>query len=126
MLLGHIVAVELFLKMVNPCLLYTSDAADDAPLNTETPGSTIDRLSIMSLRIYHLQEQLDRDDVTQEHFDSVNRKLAVCKLQQSDLKQSLEELLADIFSGKKRHRTYRQFKMYNCLLYTSPSPRDRG
>ena len=88
-------------------------ADDDAPLNTETPGSTIDRLSIMSLRIYHLQEQLDRDDVAQEHFDSVNRKLAVCKLQQSDLKQSLEELLSDIFSGKKRHRTYRQFKMYN-------------
>ncbi|MDB2685938.1 DUF4254 domain-containing protein [Mariniblastus sp.] len=88
-------------------------AAEDAPLNTETPGSTIDRLSIMSLRIFHLQEQLDRDDVAQDHFDSVNHKLAVCKLQQSDLKQSLEELLSDIFSGKKRHRTYRQFKMYN-------------
>ena len=100
-------------EIIEVVLSQGTPAADDAPLNTETPGSTIDRLSIMSLRIYHLQEQLDRDDVSQEHFDSVNRKLAVCKLQQSDLKQSLNELLLDIFSGKKRHRTYRQFKMYN-------------
>lgn len=88
-------------------------AADDAPLNTETPGSVIDRLSIMSLRIYHLEEQLDREDVSQEHFDSVNHKIAVCRLQLHDLAQSLHELLNDIFAGRKRHRTYRQFKMYN-------------
>jgi hypothetical protein len=88
-------------------------AADDAPLNTETPGSVIDRLSIMSLRIFHLEEQLERDDVVQEHFDSVNHKIAVCKLQLHDLTQSLHQLLEDIFSGRKRHRTYRQFKMYN-------------
>lgn len=88
-------------------------AADDAPLNTETPGSVIDRLSIMSLRIYHLLEQLERDDVNQEHFDSVNHKIAVCRLQLHDLTQSSNELLTDIFEGRKRHRTYRQFKMYN-------------
>jgi hypothetical protein len=88
-------------------------AADDAPLNTETPGSAIDRLSIMSLRIYHLEEQLQRDDVSQEHFDSVNHKIAVCRLQLHDLAKSCSELLTDIFAGRKRHRTYRQFKMYN-------------
>lgn len=88
-------------------------SAEDAPLNTETPGSAIDRLSIMALRIFHLKEQLDRDDVDQEHFDSVARKIAVCQLQQNDLMNSLSELLDDIFSGRKRHRTYRQFKMYN-------------
>ena len=88
-------------------------ADSSAPLNTETPGSTIDRLSILSLRIYHLREQLERPDVDQAHLDSVANKIAVCLLQESDLKQSLQQLLDDIFAGHKRHRTYRQFKMYN-------------
>ena len=87
--------------------------SDDARLNTETPGSVFDRLSIMSLRIYHMIEQLDRDDVEQTHFDSVNQKIALCRLQQDELSSSLQELLDDIFAGRKRHRTYRQMKMYN-------------
>ncbi len=88
-------------------------AADDARLNTETPGSVIDRLSILALRIYHLEEQAVRSDATAEHVESVRRKLAVCFVQQEDLSQSLSELLEDIYAGRKRHRTYRQFKMYN-------------
>jgi cell division protein FtsB len=89
------------------------DVPDDAPMNTETPGCTIDRLSILALRIYHLKEQLERTDATQDHRESVEHKIAVCLLQQNDLKTSLSQLLEDIFSGRKRHRTYRQFKMYN-------------
>ena len=58
-------------------------------------------------------EQLDRDDVEQTHFDSVNQKIALCRLQQDELSSSLQELLDDIFAGRKRHRTYRQMKMYN-------------
>lgn len=87
--------------------------AADARLNTETPGSTFDRLSIMSLRIYHLQEQTQRTDASPEHIESVQRKLAVCFVQHEDLSRSLQELLDDIQAGRKRHRTYRQFKMYN-------------
>lgn len=96
----------------------------DAPINTETPGSAIDRLSIMSLRIYHLREQLDRTDVDQHHLESVRRKLELCGEQKSDLAASLSQLIADIASGAKRHKIYRQFKMYNDptlnpYLYTS-------
>ena len=87
--------------------------AADAKLNTETPGSAVDRLSIMSLRVFHLDEQLARKDVDQQHFEKVNMRLAICRLQQKDLAQSLEELLSDIYAGAKRHRTYRQMKMYN-------------
>lgn len=87
--------------------------ANDAPMNTETPGCAIDRLSILALRLYHMREQLEREDVSIEHLDSVRHKIAICLLQQADLKNSLGELLDDIFSGRKRHRTYRQFKMYN-------------
>jgi hypothetical protein len=85
----------------------------DAKLNTETPGSAIDRLSIMSLRIYHLDEQLDRKDIDQSHVDKVTHRLAVCRLQFADLSHALTELLDDIYVGRKRHRTYRQMKMYN-------------
>lgn len=85
----------------------------EARLNSETPGSVIDRLSILALRIYHLQEQTERDDATPEHISKVAQKLAVCHHQQQDLAHSLQELLDDIFSGHKRHQTYRQFKMYN-------------
>jgi hypothetical protein len=88
-------------------------AAAEAKLNTETPGSSIDRLSIMSLRIYHLKEQLDRADIDQAHIDKVSHRLAVCGLQFADLSNSLAELLADIYAGFKRHKTYRQMKMYN-------------
>ena len=66
---------------------------DDARLNTETPGSVFDRLSILSLRIFHMEEQLQRDDVDQAHFDSVNQKIAICRLQQDELSNSLQELL---------------------------------
>jgi hypothetical protein len=67
----------------------------------------------MSLRIYHLQEQLDRSDIDQSHIDKVTHRIAVCRLQFADLSQSLSQLLEDIYAGRKRHRTYRQMKMYN-------------
>lgn len=85
----------------------------DARLNTETPGSAIDRLSIMSLRIYHMQEQLERTDVDELHRSGVEEKIARCNLQHADLSQSLVELLDELKSGEKVLRVYRQMKMYN-------------
>ncbi|QDS97519.1 DUF4254 domain-containing protein [Adhaeretor mobilis] len=86
---------------------------NDAGLNTETPGSAIDRLSIMSLRIFHLEEQLDRDDVDQAHREKVTERIDRCRLQLADLSNSLSELLADLFAGEKLLKVYRQMKMYN-------------
>jgi len=99
----------------------------DVPMNTETPGSTMDRLSILALRLYHLQEQLDRVDVDQAHLDSVQRKMAICRLQQDELSKALEQLIDDLIAGRKRHRIYRHFKMYNDptlnpYLYQSVAP----
>ena len=88
-------------------------AAPGAPLNTETPGSAIDRLSIMSLRIYHMREQLERPDASQEHLEKVQAKLELCQEQLGDLSASLADLLADIFAGRKPLKLYRQMKMYN-------------
>ncbi|WP_372719470.1 DUF4254 domain-containing protein [Novipirellula sp.] len=87
--------------------------AADAPINTETPGSVIDRLSILSLRLFHYGEQCERSDTEQEHRAKVAQRLAVCETQLADLSLSLQQLLDDIFAGRKRHKTYRQMKMYN-------------
>lgn len=89
------------------------NAKGDARLNTETPGSAVDRLSIMTLRIYHLEEQLERSDVDQTHREKVTLRLGICRMQRHDLATSLKELVEDIYAGNKRHRTYRQMKMYN-------------
>lgn len=86
---------------------------NDARLNSETPGSIIDRMSIMALRIYHMDEQADRTDATPEHLEKVQQRTAICLMQLDDLAACLTRLLDDIFAGRFRHRTYRQMKMYN-------------
>jgi hypothetical protein len=85
----------------------------DTRQNTETAGSAIDRLSILTLRIYHLEEQRDRPDATAEHRQNVTTKLAIALAQFDDLSRSAQELVDDLFAGLKRHKTYRQLKMYN-------------
>ena len=89
------------------------DTPADAPLNTETPGSAMDRLSIMSLRIYHMQEQLDREDIDADLAAKVQGKLDRCHEQLADLSGALATLLDDVFAGRKRLKLYRQMKMYN-------------
>lgn len=84
-----------------------------APMNTETPGSVIDRLSILALRIYHMAEQAERPDADPDHRRRAAARLEVLRIQHADLSQALAELLEDIFAGRKRHRLYRQMKMYN-------------
>ena len=84
-----------------------------ARLNTETPGSVIDKLSILSLRIFHMEEQVFRTDATEEHREKVKAKLEILHEQHRDMSNSLRELLEDIFTGRKRLKIYRQFKMYN-------------
>jgi hypothetical protein len=86
---------------------------NDARLNTETPGSVIDRLSILALRLYHMDEQTRRTDADAEHLAKARARLAILREQHHDLSASLCELLADIFAGRKRLKVYRQFKMYN-------------
>ena len=81
--------------------------------NSETPGSIIDRLSILSLRMFHLDEQLDRTDATMEHLAKVRDRLSILNSQHEDLSSALSELVADLAHGRKRLKLYRQFKMYN-------------
>lgn len=88
-------------------------APADARQNTETLGSTIDRLAILALRLFHLAEQRDRPDATAEHREGVTRKMAIALAQHDDLSRAAQQLADDLFAGRKRHKTYRQLKMYN-------------
>lgn len=87
--------------------------ASDAKINTETPAWAIDRLSILALKIYHMQQEVDREGVTVEHKAACQKKLDVLLSQRVDLSTAIEELLQDIESGRKYMKTYKQMKMYN-------------
>lgn len=84
-----------------------------ARVNTESPAWAIDRLSILALKIYHMEQETKRVDVDQTHLASCQTKLAVLLEQRKDLSQSIDELLIDIASGDKYMKAYRQMKMYN-------------
>ena len=85
----------------------------DARLNTVSPAWAVDRLSILALKIYHMQEQVDRKDADAEHIAKCKAKLAVLLEQQKDLSLAIDQLLDDIAEGKKYMKVYRQMKMYN-------------
>ncbi|MBC8257525.1 MAG: DUF4254 domain-containing protein [SAR324 cluster bacterium] len=82
-------------------------------MNSETPGSMIDRLSINALKIYHMDEEIQRKEATVEHRNKCTAKLSVLNEQRQDLVQCLIKLLADLSSGKKQLKVYQQMKMYN-------------
>ena len=85
----------------------------NVPQNTETLGWAIDRLSILALRIYHLREHLERADMLPPQRQSVAMKLSIAVSQRDDLALAGRQLADDLVAGRKRHKTYRQLKMYN-------------
>lgn len=86
---------------------------DSLPWNSETLGSIVDRLSISSLKVFHMAEQTERQDADQSHIASCREKLARLRVQNDDLAHSLQTFINDIKSSKKQNKLYRQFKMYN-------------
>ena len=85
----------------------------DARLNTESPAWAVDRLSILALKIYHMREQVERQDASDEHRTKCQAKLNVLLEQQVDLSTAIDQLLEDIEQGRKYMKVYRQMKMYN-------------
>ncbi len=88
-------------------------AVENVSFNSETPGMMIDRLSILSLKLFHMAEQLQRDDVELPHLLQCKSKVVVIKLQQQHLQNALQELMQDVIAGHRSFRVYKQFKMYN-------------
>ena len=86
---------------------------EDARLNSETPGSMIDRLSISALKIYHMEKETRRPDASSEHRLNCETKLHLLLEQRRDLGECLQEILEGLGSGRKFLKVYRQMKMYN-------------
>lgn len=88
-------------------------ASPTATINTESPAWAIDRLSILALKIYHMEQETLRTDASEEHIISCQEKLNVLLEQRKDLSQSIDELMTAIASGDKYMKVYKQMKMYN-------------
>lgn len=87
--------------------------APQAPLHSESPGLMIDRLSILSLKIFHTTEQIDRPNAPVGHVERNRERLAILTEQQADLVGCFDRMWAQVLAGSLRFKIYRQLKMYN-------------
>ncbi|MGL5958885.1 MAG: DUF4254 domain-containing protein [Phocaeicola sp.] len=86
---------------------------ENAVINTESPAWAIDRLSILALKIYHMQQEAERTDTIPEHQAQCTQKLNVLLEQKKDLSAAIDQLLSDIEEGARYMKVYKQMKMYN-------------
>ena len=85
----------------------------EATLNSETPAWALDRLSILALKVYHMQLEATRESATQEHRKACQGKLDVLLEQHKDLSLAIDQLLQNIENGNVKMKVYKQMKMYN-------------
>ena len=85
----------------------------EAPLNSESPGLIIDRLSILALKIYHTREEAERAGAPAGHAERNRERLAILEEQRADLADCLDALWRETLAGTRRFKLYRQLKMYN-------------
>jgi hypothetical protein len=85
----------------------------DATINTESPAWAIDRLSILALKIYHMEQEVNRSEAAPAHREACAKKLSVLLEQKKDLSTAIDQLLSDIKAGRKYMKVYKQMKMYN-------------
>jgi hypothetical protein len=86
---------------------------ENIPMNSETPGNIIDRLSILALKIYHMQQETQRQDASPANILKCREKLGILQEQRKDLHECLDQLIKDLIQGRKKLKVYYQFKMYN-------------
>ena len=86
---------------------------ENASINSESPAWALDRLSILVLKIYHMDEEYRREGAGEEHKKSCKSKLDILIEQRKDLGDAIDLLLNDIATGEKKMKVYKQMKMYN-------------
>ena len=90
-----------------------SSPSNDAILNTETPAWAIDRLSILALKIYHMNDEANRKSASPDHRQKCAAKLDTLISQRINLSKAIDQLLENISKGRVIISTYKQMKMYN-------------
>jgi hypothetical protein len=98
-------------EQIDLALIEAAAPKPEAPLHSETPGLIIDRLSILSLKLFHTEEQLHRS--TPEHRALNHTRLLLLNDQRTDLAACLAQLWQEVLGGTRRFKLYRQLKMYN-------------
>ena len=101
------------MEQIDTALFAACEQNEHATLHSETPGLIIDRLSILSLKLFHSTEESEREDATAEHRERNRERAALISVQRSDLAGALDELWHDIVANRRRFRLYKQMKMYN-------------
>lgn len=91
----------------------TVSTSSDAKINSESPAWAMDRLSILALKIYHMNEEVERTDASVSHIETCKNKLNILLEQRVDLSTAIDDLLEDIKNGNKYMKVYKQMKMYN-------------
>jgi hypothetical protein len=98
---------EQLIQLLNP------STKESCQVNSETPGMMIDRLSILTLKHYHMSQQLLRQDVTKEHLQTCQQKVIILARQRHQLAQCLQDLMQSVQDKTRTFKTYKQYKMYN-------------
>jgi hypothetical protein len=105
--------IEIIDEMLLNIILKNELIDDSAPLHSETPGMIIDRLSILSLKLYHTKVEINRLDASHNHIERNRQRYKILDEQRKDLRDCLELLMQDINFKRKRFKLYKQMKMYN-------------
>ncbi len=100
-------------EKIDTLLLSHLEESPRAPLHSETPGLIIDRLSILALKIFHSREEANRQTASDAHRSRNRERLALLEEQRDDLAGCLDNLWAEVLTGTRRFKLYRQMKMYN-------------
>lgn len=100
-------------ERLDSLLLASLEENPHSPLHSETPGLIIDRLSILSLKIFHTREEVSRETASEAHRIRNRDRLIILEEQRSDLAGCLDDLWASVLAGTRRFKLYRQLKMYN-------------
>jgi hypothetical protein len=102
------------MERIDEALLAALPAPDPAVAeqHSETVGQMIDRLSILSLKIWHMTAYASDGSAPALAVECAG-KLVILKEQRRDLARCLDRLLAECTAGKRFFKLYRQFKAYN-------------
>lgn len=79
----------------------------------ETLGSLIDKLVTVNGKLYHQEEVAQAKGADDHTVAEAKRKISVLNLQRNALIQEIDELFADVVSGKKKAPVFPQMKDYS-------------